>query len=344
MSAPGESAYRLVRRELQTLRSSPLNWLLLVGNRVVVASLVTLLFGAAVAALVATEAVAVDTTTALLYLFQGLVTGNLTLLTIVLSVNQLVLSREFNAPGELEERISHAVDYRDDVRETAGDTSMPTTPAEFLEVLLVGIRESAVELREAGGESDAGRLAAEIDDVVSDVVTRTDEAGAALEEAHTSVFSALAVALEMNFSRELRDARELRSAVDARDAAGLAGKLRNVTEGLKQVDVARQYFKSLYVQSELARFSRLLLYVGVPAIAGGVLLLATYAGASGPSFGGALAVVVPVVVTASFAPLALLFAFVLRASVVAQRTVAVTPFTMAPQEKDIAGRGDTDGR
>lgn len=335
MSHLGESAYYLLRRELRTFRSSPLDWLLFVGNRLVIASLLTLLFGTAVAFLVATETVAVDTSTSLLYLFQGLVTGNLTLLTIVLSVNQLVLSREFNAPGELEDRIGRAVDYRDSVRGTTENASIPITPSDFLEVLLDGIYNSAIELREAGAEYDGGRLTTEVDDVVSDIITRTDEACTALAGSRTDVFSALVVTLEINFSRELRDVREIRSALDGGDTRGLDEKLESVTEGLKQVDVARQYFKSLYMQSELARFSRLLLYVGIPAIGSGILLLTAYAGAAGPSFGGVLTVLVPAVVAISFAPIALLFAFVLRVSVVAQRTVAVTPFTTVPQEKDI---------
>lgn len=338
MSDIDRNVASLIRRELRTFRSSPLNWMVLLGNRLVVSSLLTLLFGISVTYLVATETVTVDTSTSLLYVFQGLVTGNLTLITIVLSVNQLVLSREFNAPDELENRIRHVIDYRDSVRKTTNDVSIPITPTDFLEVLLVGIHDSALELREAGREYDEERLTNDIDTVVSDIITRTDRACSALEGSRMDVFSALAVALEINLSRELRDVREIRSAIDEDDAQELGEKLQNVAEGLKQVDVARQYFKSLYIQSELARFSRLLLYVGIPAVGSGVLLLTTYAGVPDPAFGSVLTVLVPVVITLSFAPLALLFAFILRASIVAQRTVAVTPFTMVPQEKDIVDR------
>lgn len=335
-----ESAFSLLRREVRTARSSPLDWLLLVGNRNVVASLLTLLFGTAFGTLVVTGTIAVDTSTSLLYLFQGLVAGNLTLLTIVLSVNQLVLSREFNAPGELEDRIRRAVAYRDSVRETTDGGSMPITPADFLDVLLKGIRERSIALREESGAAD-GQFGPRIEAVVADVLRRTERADEALEGAGSDVFSALAVALEINYSRELRDVRELRSAIDADDAGDLDGRLAAVAAGLKQVDVSRQYFKSLYVQSELARFSRLLLYVGIPSVAASVLLLTTYAGSSGPAYGEVLAVVVPAVVTFSFAPLALLFAFVLRVSMVAQRTVAVTPFTMAPDEKDLVEQAES---
>lgn len=330
-----EKTYYSLRHELEVLRSNPLNWLLLVGNRLVIASLLTFLFGVTVTCLIATETVAVNTDTSLLYAFQGLVTGNFTLLTIVLSVNQLVLSREFNAPGELENQIRRAIDYRDDVREITGDTSIPTTSSEFLEVLLIGIRESAIELQNVGGKYNEGPLATEIDSVVSDIVTHTDKANTALEEAHTDVFSALTVALEINLSRELRDMREIQLAINGRETPELDEKLESAIEGLKQVDIARQYFKSLYMQSELARFSRLLLYVGIPAVGGGILLLVTYAGVLEPSFGNTLTVLVPIVVTLSFAPLALVFAFVLRVSVVAQRTMATTPFTVAPEEKEI---------
>jgi hypothetical protein len=44
-------------------------------------------------------------------------------------------------------------------------------------------------------------------------------------------------------------------------------------------------------------------------------------------------VTLPVLVGVSIAPLAVLLSFILRLSVVAERTVAVTPFTTSTQEE-----------
>lgn len=105
------------------------------------------------------------------------------------------------------------------------------------------------------------------------------------------------------------------------------------------MDIARQYFKSIYMQSKLARLSRILPYVGVPAVGSGFLMLLVYAGATAPSVdAGYLRVFVPIVVILGFTPLAILFAFVLRVAMVAQRTVAITPFTTPTQETEIGDR------
>jgi hypothetical protein len=64
-------------------------------------------------------------------------------------------------------------------------------------------------------------------------------------------------------------------------------------------------------------------------------MLLTFAASNQPVFDpSTLAVVAPVAVTIAAAPLAVLFAFVLRISVVAQRTAAITPFTTSSQEQE----------
>ena len=48
----------------------------------------------------------------LFYAYSALVGGNITLITVVVSLNQLLLSRELQTPGEVRSQIDNAIDYR----------------------------------------------------------------------------------------------------------------------------------------------------------------------------------------------------------------------------------------
>lgn len=102
---------------------------------------------------------------------------------------------------------------------------------------------------------------------------------------------------------------------------------------LQQIDVARQYLKTLYMQDELSRLSTRLLLVGVPTVFVSIVMLKLFAASSGILFStGTFTVLTDIAVTIALAPLAVVFSFVLRIAAVARRTVAITPFTTASQE------------
>lgn len=323
------------KRGVSKLLSEPREWFVLVGDRLVVAGLVTSAFALCVLALAVTGVFAVENPSHMIYLFQVLVGGNLTLITIVLSINQLVLSREFNTPGELDARIENAIAYRDRVSATTHRDAVPVTPADFLLVLLDGTRESAQRLGGVAEGSGNDRFREEADALVTQLRDHTDHANDVLENSQDGVFSALAVVLRTNYSHQLREARRLRTAYEDELASESHEVLDELIESLKQMDIARQYFKSIYVQSELSRLSRILLYVGLPSVGGALLTFLVYVGGPGPvttaNYTLPLALAA---VTLGFAPLAVLFSFVVRIAMVAQHTVAITPFTTPTQESD----------
>lgn len=94
---------------------------------------------------------------------------------------------------------------------------------------------------------------------------------------------------------------------------------------MKAIGIARQYFKSLYLQVELAEFPRILLLIGIPVEEITTIgLLVFTASASIPK--GQTAVVVIVVTTFAFLRLSLLGSFIFRITTVTKRTVATLPF------------------
>lgn len=321
------------KRGVERLCSSPYEWVVLTGGRFILAGVLSAIVMACVVALQYTDIVRVTDATEFLYVFQALAAGNLTLLTIVLSINQLVLSRELKTPGEVDRQIEAVIDYRNRVTEAAGQPIAPPNPTDFLAVLLDGTRDTAYRLGNTVTDADNTETAADVDDLVGEVTDHIDQISEVLDRSQGGAFSALAATLETNYSYQLNEALRIQ-AVHTDDLSSSARQTLDVLiKNLKQIDIARQYFKSIYIQSELARLSRILLLVGVPAVISSLLLLVIYA-SPGESLAAVnyLRIAVPTVVTLAFLPLAVLFSFVLRIATVAQRTAAITPFTTPIQE------------
>lgn len=328
MNSPDGSHLPFLEGELKQLRQEPYQWFVLLGDRLLLAGLLTFIFALGVVALIVSGTISVRSTTNLVYLFQGLAGGNFTLLTIVLSINQLVLSREFGSPGDLEDRIDDASAFRNHTRETARKHSMPVTPSGFLLALFDGMQATARRLGDTVEPLDNDHLVDDVNDLTSELTASTDRIKARTDASHGGIFSALIAALERDLAPQLNEIQRLQTAYEPDISPSAEKAFDDLTRSLKQIDVARQYFKSIYVQSHLARLSRILLYVGVPAVGSALLLTMVYGGVAGASeIPTVLPGIVPIVVILGFSPLAILMSFVLRFATIAQRTVAITPFT-----------------
>lgn len=101
---------------------------------------------------------------------------------------------------------------------------------------------------------------------------------------------------------------------------------------LELFSVARTQFRTTYTQRVLARLSRELLYVGIPALVV-VIVLGLI-----PTSPGLLAseqarlVTVSALLSVAISPLAVLSAYLLRVAAVSERTIAVGPFVSRPGE------------
>jgi len=304
-------------------------WLLLEGNRLGIAGGVVLLIVLVLLAVLWTYGLDVlNPESPMYFLFGSLLTGDLTLLTIVLSINQLVLSRELGAPGDLRQRIDGAVGYRREVEASTDAGVSPKSPAGFLEYLHESVRTRAAAFEEetAGGhDEELRRRGRALADSVREDVRVVNRA---LEDDRTHIFSVVAATLATNHASQLHAIAAIRNEHDDSLTDEQQTELERIEDQLLQIDVARKYFRTVYVQKELAYLSRILLYVGVPAIVASGLALVFY--------NAALVTTVPqtALLTAvvgsfalGFAPLAILFAFVLRLARVAQKTATVPPFT-----------------
>ncbi|SNZ17289.1 hypothetical protein SAMN06269185_2970 [Natronoarchaeum philippinense] len=304
-------------------------WLLLSGNRLLLAAGVVAVITAATLAILWTFGVAaVLPRSPMNFVYSSLLTGNLTLLTVVLSINQLVLSRELGDPGTLRQRVDATLNFRSEVEETTAASVTPKSPGAFLRHLHESVADevdAVEEMLHDVDDADADRRLSSVTDSLRRDIRRVNRT---LDDEADSIFAVIGATLSTTHAEQLNDIERVRAGCDDSLPDTLPVRLERIRDALLQIDVARNYFRTIYVQKELAYLSRVLLYVGVPAIAASGLSLLVYnAGYVTPASASLYAALVAVTVPLGFAPLAILFAFVLRLSWIAQRTSAIPPFS-----------------
>lgn len=325
---------RILERATAGPHERPISRLLVLGDRLVLTGvLLALALGFFIGLQVIGGFRSVDRAP-LLYLFSALTGGNFTLITIIVSINQLVVSRQLSTPGELRTQIEETNEYRESVIQTLPDDDVaPVTPTEFLHLLLRATREALGRLEHELSETDDEATREIIEDLSDDLAEHIDYVDELLQKSDSGIFSALSATLTTNYSQHIYRARELQHQHADALTETQTDALDQLVVLLQQIDVARQYLKTLYMQDELSQLSRRLLLVGVPSVFLSIVMLKLFAASSGMVFSPqTLSVLTDVSVTLALAPLAVVFSYVLRIAAVARRTVAITPFTTASQE------------
>lgn len=267
------------------------------------------------------------------YVYGGLISGNLTVITVVVSISQLLLSRELETPQELRSQIEGAVDYRETIEDATGQIA-PVEPQGFLQLLYENTRTEAQNLGGLAFTEADEEVYDEIEPIVSKLTDRADRVDGLLKESDASTFNELSTTLTTNYARDIHHLRQIQSRHDGRLPRDVDDAIESLTDSLQDIDITRQYFKAIYLQEELSYLSRLLFYVGLPAVAIVVVGLFLLTGSGGTTIARpVLAVVAPAIITIGLLPLTVLFAFILRITTVTQLTAATLPFT-TPNQKD----------
>ena len=323
-------------REIGTIVESTVgdlaDWLLLNGGRVTVALAFTGLLAAFFAVFPATGLAPMQDLQPVFYAYSALIAGNITLVTVVVSLNQLLLSRELQTPGEVRRQMGEAIDYRSNVEAATGEIA-PVEPLGFLQLLVEAAREEAQRLGGLARDHDGEILGEEIDEEVEGFTAHMDDIEALLAESGGDTVGVLAPLLQTNYARDIDRLRRMKDRHVGDMDESTAEAIDALIDRLQEIDVARQYFKTIYLQQELSMLSRRLVYVGIPAVALGIssLLLATVP----PDRPWLLsnAAFVPVTLTAGTLPLLLLGSYTLRIATVTKLTAATLPFTTPEQER-----------
>lgn len=306
-------------------------WVLVSGHRGIVAGVTVSTIFVFIAAVTLSGVAPLTNVQPLYYVFSGLLGGNVTLITVVVSINQLLLSRELNRPDELRGQINGVVEYRRDVEEAAGQVA-PMVPSRFLRLLTEATRREAQRLGGLVKSEASDAVYDEVDEAVTALTRQTDRVDALLKRSDASLINVLSATFTTNFAKDIHSLHQVESRHGDSLPTGVTESIDDLVHLLQDMDIAREYFKTLYLHEELAFLSRILFYLGLPSLAilaSGLFFLTGVHGTFVPSTFDA--VLLSALVSAGFLPISVLFAFILRIATVTQRTAATLPFVTPTQ-------------
>ena len=259
--------------------------------------------------------------------FSELITGIITGVTLVVTIDQLVLLKQLGSLADHRDRLGDALEFRRDAERLLGDVS-PAEPAQFLRALLTETDARADALREAVDDDSVGQQVAAFT-VEHDV--NTDTVADRLTGARYLEFSALRAALDYNYAYRVHEARRLEREhgdelpSEARDA------LEAFIDALTLFGPAREHVRGLYFQNELVRLSRVVLAAAIPALAVTIsmVLFVDTVDVTGTTLGVShLLVLVSAAATLAVTPFLLLVSYVFRIVTITQRTLTTGPFIL----------------
>ncbi|WP_436347283.1 hypothetical protein [Natronorubrum sp. FCH18a] len=313
-------------------------WVMIQGSRIAVAAVLLLVISVLLVASYELDLLGFANPNSVTRVASGMIAGTFSLVTLVVSVNQLILSQEFTSAGKARDRLDGVVEFRQDVAEEAGIPASPAAPTRVLELVIESIRHDAIAFADAVDDHD-DETREIVTKFTNSVQERADRIDDTLEETSFGTFTAVSAAINYDEAWQLYVATHLHGEYADSLSSDASERLEELIGSLKLFNVAREHFKTTYLQRELTRFSQLTIYCGVPSILSAIVLGLLYADVTGPSVN---VVVLPylaiVLIVVGLSPLALLVSYILRTATVTRRTSSVGP--MIPQKDPEQGPFD----
>jgi len=141
------------------------------------------------------------------WIFSAFIGAIITGTSIVVTINQLVLSQELGAVGDQRERMEEAMKFRRDTEDKLEEDVTPPEPAGFLYELVDGIEDEATDFESAvAGDTDlSDELQERIRDYADDVIGNARTVKENLEDAQFGTFEVIWNALAFQLlSEDLR--------------------------------------------------------------------------------------------------------------------------------------------
>jgi len=337
----GASEIRDRTEELSSVLTRPgenrlKQWFLLTGPRLsVTAVLLALVFGSLLALSVLRPIQVrrlLTETTAAQTLFSALLSGAILLVSIVVSINSIVLSQEITDIENQQKRITASIEYRRHIEQFIEADVTPARPSEFLNAVLYAISRQMDLLLRVSGQSEDDDFRTYVQEFADQVEEEIDEARTTLRNSKLGAFSVLLAGLNYNYSGQLHTARALKRTFSDDLSDDEREAIDELIDTFKHIATGREYFKSLYYKRELARLSSRLLYVSLPVIVFTSYMILALDARLFPEV--QVLGVSPLLVSITFAysvalaPYIVLTSYIIRATTITLRTLAAGPFIL----------------
>jgi hypothetical protein len=315
-------------------RIHPIRWFLLEGDRLAVSGLLlTFVFLSLMVSgyiwtfemqMILTETPTVEN------ILDTFLSGIILLVSIVVSINSIVLSQDITSVETQEERVRGVMDFRRKIGRMTKSGKNPSDPETYLRTMSANITEHAQALEKATekSEEEYAKAIQRYTDSVIDTVDYHNK----LDSTHGGDFAVLWTTLEIDYGDQLDRARALRDSYEENISESTDETLDSLLESIQLFAIGREYFKTLYYTREISRLSRTLIVISLPAIlvtATAILAINANVLPEFRIFGlPPLQSFVAAVFTIALSPYVILTAFVLRLSTVALHTATGGPFSL----------------
>lgn len=269
------------------------------------------------------------------YTFQAFVTALITGVTLVVTINQVVLSQELGPLGDQRARMRGSMSFRGDVEDIFGAVS-PPEPEAFLRALVENTSETADTLSETVADNSNDDLVEQTNQLVEEVTDNAAVVSNELENREFGEYAVVKAALDYNYSWKIYQAQHLRDAFGEEMSEDEQRALIDLIRVLTFYGPAREHIKTLFFQWELVDLSRRILYTAIPAVVSSAALATYLAPSSFPGFTVGISNLVWVVsagITVGTVPFLVLTTYVLRLATIAKRTLAIGPFILRNSER-----------
>lgn len=190
----------------------------------------------------------------------------ITVIVIVLAINQLVLSPEFGSVGKQQQRLDEILTLRQDVEENADIISSPTEPPQFLRTITEATRQHLTTLEEATTDSDEP-LSSHLTELVRDMREEIDPVSDSLTDQRFGQIELLGVSTHYNTNHHINQIRKTRRMYERKLTDVQLETLDTLMTAVKNFEIAREYFRTRYLQTQFIRFSNAILFTGLPGLA-----------------------------------------------------------------------------
>ncbi|WP_226039752.1 hypothetical protein [Natrinema sp. DC36] len=272
-----------------------------------------------------TETAAVET---VLNTFLG---GIILLVSIVVSINSIVLSYDIISIGAQEDRLRGTLEFRREIGHLTDTEHSIMDPASFLSMMVGVINQRAHELETVTEELD-GRDAEEIREHIETILQTIEYIEKSVDQTGGGEFSALWLGLDLNLGPLMERSRVLHLAYADELSDSDEDRFERLIRAFELITTGRHFFTTLYYRREFSMLSRTLLIVSLPAILGTATTILAINANILPQiwiFGlSPLLTFVAAAFTTALAPFIILTAYMLRVATVTLRATATEPFVL----------------
>ena len=263
---------------------------------------------------------------------NSLLGGIILLVSIVVSINSIVLTYDITALTTQKERVQGTTNFRRTIGQMVEGKRSPTEPASFLAMMAEVMQERAQNLQDSITEETDDEFAESVEEFLDSLSSSVETLESPQDQVGGADFGILWLGLEADFGELLNELESIQLAHSNDIPEDDEEKFDDLVEAFELFETGRQYFKTLYYSREISELSRTLLVVAFPSILVTAWTILAIDANTIPGiwlFGlPPLQVFLAATFTVSLAPYLVLTAYVLRTATVARRTAAGGPFVV----------------